>query len=40
MKELVEELAEFKMLFLSPSVKNALLRLSAWITVLFNYMDN
>lgn len=37
---LVEELPEYKLLFLSPSVKDALLRFSTWIAALLNFIDN
>ena len=40
MTHLVEEMAQYKLLFLTPSVKNAFVRLSAWIVGLLNYTDN
>jgi hypothetical protein len=40
MKRLVEDLPEYKLLFLSPTVKDALLRVSTWIVTLLNYIDN
>jgi hypothetical protein len=40
MVTLVEELPSFKLLFLTPTAKDALLRVSTWIIALLNYVDN
>lgn len=40
MNRLVEDLPEYRLIFLTQSVKDALLRFSTWIAALLNYTDN